>query len=231
MARLELEAVDACVFDAYGTLFDVGSAARRCADALGDRAEALAAQWRTAQLQYTWLRSLMGRYADFWQVTADALDFAMDNLGFADDALKRRLMELYLVLSAYPDATIALSALRRARRTAAILSNGSPKMLAAAVQSASLAALLDVVLSVEEIGVYKPHPRVYQLAVDRLRVDAARICFVSSNGWDVAGASAFGMNAVWVNRARAKRERLPAGPVAEIERLDELPALLGIGDG
>jgi len=228
MAHLELSTIDACVFDAYGTLFDVGSAAKRCADVLGDKADALAAQWRTSQLQYTWLRSLMGRHADFWQVTGEALDFAMDTLGIADNSLKARLMDLYLELAAYPDAQVALAALRRTNCRAAVLSNGTPKMLAAAVKSAGLGTLLDLILSVEEIGLYKPHPRVYRLAVDRLGVKPERICFVSSNGWDVAGASAFGLKAIWVNRADAKQERLPAQPVAQIKRLDELPPLLGI---
>ncbi|MGH6999960.1 MAG: haloacid dehalogenase type II [Stellaceae bacterium] len=228
MTHAELSTIDACVFDAYGTLFDVGSAAKRCADALGAKADALAAQWRTSQLQYTWLRSLMGRHADFWHVTSDALDFAMDALGIADDALKKRLMDLYLELSAYPDAAVALAALHRAKRPAAILSNGTPKMLSAAVKSAGLGALVDPVLSVEEVRVYKPHPRVYQLAVDRLGIEPDRIGFVSSNGWDVAGASAFGFKAIWVNRSGAKTERLSAKPVAQITRLDELPALLGI---
>lgn len=228
MTNAELNAIDACVFDAYGTLFDVSSAAKRCADVLGGKADALAAQWRTSQLHYTWLRSLMGRHADFWQVTSDALDFAMDALGIADAALKKRLMDHYLELSAYSDAAVALAALRRAKRPAAILSNGTPKMLSAAVKSAGLGALIDPVLSVEEVGVYKPHPRVYQLAVDRLGIKPDRIGFVSSNGWDVAGASAFGFRAIWVNRAGAKTERLPAKPVAEISRLDELPALLEI---
>lgn len=228
MTHAALSTVDACVFDAYGTLFDVGSAAKRCADVLGAKADALAAQWRTSQLHYTWLRSLMGRHADFWQVTGDALDFTMDALGIADAALKKRLMGLYLELSAYPDAAAALAALCRAKRPAAILSNGTPKMLAAAVRSAGLDALIDPILSVEEVGVYKPHPRVYQLAVDRLGIKPDRIGFISSNGWDVAGASAFGFKAIWVNRASARTERLPAKPVAQITRLDELPALLGI---
>ena len=142
MMHAELSAIDACVFDAYGTLFDVGSAAKRCADVLGAKADTLAVQWRTSQLHYTWLRSLMGRHADFWQVTGDALDFAMDALGIADTALRKRLMDLYLELSAYPDAAVALTALRQVKRPAAILSNGTPKMLAAAVKSAGLAALL-----------------------------------------------------------------------------------------
>lgn len=228
MAHAELRIIDACVFDAYGTLFDVGSAAKRCADILGDKADALTAQWRTSQLQYTWLRSLMGRHADFRQVTGEALDFAMDTLGIADNGLKARLMDLYLELAAYPDAQVALAALRRANRRVAILSNGTPKMLAAVVKSAGLETLLDLILSIEEVGLYKPHPLVYRLAVDRLGVKPERICFISSNGWDIAGASAFGLKAVWVNRIDAKQERLPAQPAAQIKRLDELPTLLGI---
>jgi 2-haloacid dehalogenase len=227
MAGRVLASIEACVFDAYGTLFDVASAARACVDVLGDKAETLTAQWRTSQLQYTWLRSLMGAHADFWQVTSDALDYAMDVIGVSDAVLRTRLMDLYLVLTAYPDAKVGLKALHRSERPLAILSNGTPKMLAAAVQSAELGALLDHVLSVEDVGVYKPHPRVYQLAVDRLHVAAEHICFVSSNGWDVAGAAAFGMQAVWVNRSGLKIDRLPARPIAQISRIDELPTLLG----
>ncbi len=218
----------ACVFDAYGTLFDLASAAARCRDALGGKAEALSALWRTKQLEYTWLRSLMSRHADFWQVTGESLDYAMAALGIADAALRARLMDAFLHIGAYPDARIALEALRRAGRPAAILSNGSPYMLRAAVASAGIAGLLDHVLSVEDAGVYKPDRRVYDLAVRRLGVPAERICFVSSNGWDAVGAASFGFRAVWANRAGAPRERLPAQPVAEIASLDALPALLGL---
>lgn len=227
MTDRSLTATRACVFDAYGTLFDVASAARACVDVLGDKAEALTAQWRTSQLQYTWLRSLMGMHADFWQITGEALDYAMDIVGVSSGSLRRRLMDLYLVLTAYPDAKAGLKVLHRSERPMAILSNGSPKMLAAAVRSAELSTILDHVLSVEEVGVYKPHPRVYRLAVDRLHVSAEHVCFISSNGRDVAGGSAFGMKAVWVNRSGLKGERLPTGPVATIKRIDELPALLG----
>ena len=167
-----LDGIRACVFDAYGTLFDVASAAQRCADALGDAAPRLAALWRDKQLQYTWLRAVQGRHADFWQVTGDALDFALESLGMADPGLRERLMQLYLTLDAYPDVPEVLRQLRGAGLATAILSNGSPAMLAAAIAHAGLGDLLDHVLSVEEVGVYKPHPRVYQLAVDRLAVPA-----------------------------------------------------------
>ena len=223
----EARGIRACVFDAYGTLFDVASAARRCADALGaEAAPRLAALWRDKQLQYTWLRAVQGRHADFWQVTGDALDFALDALGLADPGLRERLMQLYLTLDAYPEAPAVLRQLRAAGFATAILSNGSPAMLAAAVEHAGLADLFDHVLSVEEVGVYKPHPKVYQLACDRLGLAAGAIAFVSSNGWDAWAASAFGMRAVWCNRQRHARERLPGAPDREIRSLAELPDLL-----
>lgn len=228
MADRPLAAVSACVFDAYGTLFDLTSAARRCADALGGKAESVGTLWRTRQLEYSWLRSLMGAHADFWQVTGEALDYALAVHRIADTALRARLMDAFLHIEAYPDAVTVLEALKRAGRPAAILSNGSPRMLDAAVQSAGLAHLLDHVLSVEEAGIYKPHRSVYELAVRRLGVSAERICFVSSNGWDAAGAAHFGFKAVWANRGGAPRERLPGEVVAELAGLDPLPALLGL---
>ena len=170
---------------------------------------------------------MQDRHADFWQVTGDALDFALDALSFADAALRERLMQLYLALDAYPEVPAALRQLRDAGFATAILSNGSPAMLAAAVEHAGLAALFDHVLSVEEVGVYKPHPKVYQLACDRLGLAADAIAFVSSNGWDAWAASAFGMHAVWCNRQGLTRERLPGAPDREIRSLAELPALLG----
>jgi 2-haloacid dehalogenase len=226
MSGESLHSVRACVFDAYGTLFDVASAAQRCADALGETAPRLASVWRDKQLQYTWLRAVQGRHANFWQVTGDALDFALEALGIADPGLRDRLMQLYLTLDAYPEATAALERLRDAGFATAILSNGSPAMLAAAVDHAGLAALFEHVLSVEDLGVYKPHPSVYQLACDRLGVAAEAIIFVSSNGWDAWAASAFGMRAVWCNRQALTRERLPGAPDHEIRSLAELPTLL-----
>jgi len=223
-----LAGIRACVFDAYGTLFDVASAASRCAELPGDAAPRLSALWRDKQLQYSWLRAVQGRHADFRQVTGDALDFALDTLGLAQAGLRERLLQLYLTLDPYPEVSDVLQRLRETGFAAAILSNGSPAMLAAAVEHAGLAALFDHVLSVEEVGVYKPHPRVYQLAVDRLAVPARQIVFVSSNGWDAWAASAFGMRTVWCNRSGQPRERLPGVPEREIRSLAELPALLGI---
>ena len=218
-----LAPIDAVVFDAYGTLFDVNSAAARWRDALGPQADAFSATWRRKQLEYSWLRSLMGAHADFWQVTAEALDFACERHGLADAALRNRLLESYRVLSAYPEVPAMLRAIRAAGFKTAILSNGAPAMLQAAVDSAGLAAHFDAVLSVEDAGVFKPHPHVYRLAVVALGVAAERICFVSSNGWDAAGAAHFGFRIVWVNRAGEPRERLPAGPEIELGDLAALP--------
>ena len=223
-----LASTTACVFDAYGTLFDILSASRRCRDALGDKAEALGQLWRTRQLEYSWLRSLMGAHADFWQVTGEALDFAMASLGITDAALRDRLMDLFLHIEAYADARRALEALKRARRPAVILSNGSPSMLAAAAKSAGIDGLLEAALSVESAKIYKPHRTVYELVTLYLKLRPERVCFVSSNGWDAAGAAHFGFRAVWANRAGAPRENLPGTLAAEIRDLDALPNLLGL---
>ncbi len=218
--------VRACVFDAYGTIFDFASAAARCADVLGDKAAAVTTLWRDKQLQYTWLRSLQGRHADFWQVTGDALDFTLETLGLAEPSVRDRLMSLYRTLDCFPEVPQVLRELKEAGFITAILSNGSPTMLADAVAAARLGGLLDHVWSVEEVGVFKTHPKVYQLAVDRLGVSAGAISFQSSNAWDAHAASAFGMRVVWCNRYGQRRERLPGALDREIRSLAELPALL-----
>lgn len=222
------DTVKACVFDAYGTLFDVHSAVRRGGQALGDKATAVSELWRQKQLEYTWLRSLMGTHADFWQVTADSLDFALAASGVPDRALHEKLMELYLQPDAYEEADATLAALQKAGLSTAILSNGSPPMLEAAVRSAALDTRLDAVLSVEDVGIFKPAPRVYQVAVDRLGVPRDRICFLTSNCWDAKGAAHFGFRVTWVNRFAREEERLPGTFAAVIGRLDALPPLLGI---
>jgi 2-haloacid dehalogenase len=224
-----LPGIRACVFDAYGTLFDFASAASRCRDRLGDKTAALTALWRDKQLQYTWLRSLQGRHAEFWQVTGDALDYALDTLGLTGQAaLRDRLMQLYLELETFPEVPAMLRRLKERGMATAILSNGSPRMLEPVVRNAGLTPLLDAVLSVEEVGVYKTHPAVYQLAVDRLGVPAAAISFQSSNAWDAYAASAFGMKVVWCNRYGQKPERLPGKPDREVQSLAELPAIVGV---
>ena len=223
----DLLAVRACVFDAYGTVFDFASAAARCADVLGDKAAAVTALWRDKQLQYTWLRSLQGRHADFWQVTVDALDYTLETLRIADPQVRDRLMGLYRKLDCFPEVPQVLERLKQAGFVTAILSNGSPAMLRDAVAGAKLEGLLDHVLSVESVGIFKPDGRVYQLAVDRLGVPPSAIAFQSSNAWDAYAASAFGMRVVWCNRYGQRRERLPGAPDREIATLAELPALLG----
>ena len=222
-----LGAVRACVFDAYGTLFDFASAARRCRDVLGDSFDRLTALWREKQLQYTWLRAAQGRHADFWQVTDDALDFSLETLLLDQPGLRDRLMELYLTLDTFPEVPDVLGQLKAAGLKTAILSNGTPAMLDTAVKNAGIDGLLDIVLSVEEVGVYKPDPRVYQLAVDRLAIPASQISFQSSNAWDAYAASSFGMKVVWCNRYRQRKERLPGTPDCEIETLAELPRIVG----
>src|SRR5215472_15120521 len=229
MKQGPLIGVKACVFDAYGTLFDFAAAARGCRDVLGDSIDKLTALWRDKQLQYTWLRAAQGRHADFWRVTGDALDFTLETLGIEQPGLRERLMGLYLALEPFPEVRGVLAALRRAGLKTAILSNGTPAMLDAAVGHAGLGAMFDAVLSVEEVGVFKPDPRVYQLAVDRLGCPASAIAFQSSNAWDAYAASAFGMQVVWCNRYGQRRERLPGAPDCEITTLAHLPALVGAG--
>ena len=218
--------VKACVFDAYGTIFDFASAAAGCHDVLGDKTAALTTLWRDKQLQYTWLRSLQGHHVDFWQVTGNALDFALETLGLENPALRSRLMDLYRTLKCFPEVPAVLAQLKQAGFVIAILSNGSPSMLRDAVAGAGIGGLLDHVLSIEDAGVFKTHPRTYQLAVDRLGLPASAISFQSSNAWDAHAASAFGMRVVWCNRYAQRRERLPGAPDHEIRTLSELPALL-----
>ena len=229
MAHPRFGDIAVCVFDAYGTLFDYNAAAARHGAALGDKAAPLAELWRLKQLQYTWLRSLMGRYVGFWQVTGDALDYSMAALDIDDPALRDNLMDAYLTLDAYPDVPQTLATLKAHGLRTAILSNGEPGMLDAAVAAAGIGDSLDAVLSVEEVGIFKPHPSVYQLVVDRLGVPAARVSFQSSNAWDANGAAAFGFRVAWCNRFGQGQERVPEPPDAEIATLAELPALLGIG--
>jgi 2-haloacid dehalogenase len=220
--------IEACVFDAYGTLFDHASAAARCRDVLGDRIGPLTALWRDKQIQYSWWRTANGSHADFWQVTGDALDFAMATLGLDDPSLRKRLMELYLALDPFPEIPEMLSRLKRAGIRTAILSNGTPWMLRALVDRAGLADAFDALLSVETVGQFKPHPSVYQLATDRLGVPARAICFQSSNSWDAHGAASFGMRVVWCNRYGQARENLPGRPDVTVTSLATLPSLLGL---
>jgi 2-haloacid dehalogenase len=225
---MQLAGIRACVFDAYGTLFDFSSAAARCRDVLGDRTKTLTALWRDKQIQYTWLRSLQNRYIDFAEVTAAALDYALRALDIDDRQLRARLLDLYGALAPFPEVSEVLRRLRERGYRTAILSNGSPAMLSPLVMQSGLGGLLDAVLSVDAVRVFKTDPRVYQLAVDRLGIPASAICFFSSNAWDAWAASDFGMRVVWCNRYGQPPESLPGHPDAEVRSLDEaLPLLPG----
>jgi 2-haloacid dehalogenase len=218
--------IKACVFDAYGTLFDVHSAVGKYRKRLGKVADQVSALWRTKQLEYTWLRSLMGQHTDFWQVTQDALDFAFEMHHLKDPDLRLDLIEAYLHLDCYTEAPEALSILKTRGFQIAILSNGTPAMLEAAVNHSGLTDLIAEIFSVEEVGVFKPDPRVYEIAVDRLKLKPEQIVFQSSNAWDAAGASAFGFKVAWINRFGQSEERLPGRPDVEIKNLSELCDLL-----
>jgi 2-haloacid dehalogenase len=228
MTEGALPGIKACVFDAYGTLFDFASAVRNCPDVPPDKIGLLTNLWRDKQLQYTWLRAVQGLHADMWRVTGDALDYTLETLGLDSGNLRGRLMRLYLELEPFPEVSEVLAKIRQSGMRMAILSNGTPKMLEAAVSSAKLNQFFDAVLSVEEVGVFKPHRSVYQLAVDRLRMAPGAIAFLSSNAWDAYAASAFGLRVVWCNRYGQRPERLPGEPEREIKTLSELPVLLGL---
>ncbi len=225
--------ITTCIFDAYGTLFDVAAAARIAANEPGRARFAahwpqIAEHWRLKQLQYTWLRAVMGQHCDFWQVTQDGLDWALDASGLDGDAeLRARLLHLYWELAAYPEVPHMLNALKAQGKATAILSNGSPAMLDGAVASAGVGDLLDDVLSVERVGVFKPASVVYDLVGQRFGCARDEVLFVSSNGWDAAAAAGYGFTTAWVNRAGDPVDRLPARPDHVVSDLSGIPALAG----
>ena len=218
--------IEACVFDAYGTLFDVHWAVGQHRARLGDRADAVSGLWRAKQLEYTLQRTILKRYVDFWRVTGDSLDYALEAHGVADAALRDDLLHAYLSLDCYPEVREVLSTLKDAGLGTAILSNGSPMMLEAAVESAGIGDLLDSVVSVDALGMYKPSPEVYELAMDEVGAGRGQVSFQSSNAWDAAAAATFGFRVAWCNRFGQVRERLPDAPDVEIRTLDELPAIV-----
>jgi 2-haloacid dehalogenase len=223
-----------CVFDAYGTLFDVSAAARAAAAepgraALAERWPRLAEAWRLKQLQYSWLRAVTGAHTDFWQVTEDGLDWALEATGLDGDAeLRARLLALYRELEAYPEVPGMLARLKAQGLGTAILSNGAPGMLAAAVQSAGIGDRLDAVLSVEEVGIFKPARAVYDLVGARFGTAPDEVLFVSANGWDAAAAAGYGFDTVWVNRAADPLDRLPWRPGTVLADLTDIPRLAGV---
>ncbi len=218
------------VFDAYGTLFDVNSAARRASAepdhaALAQKWPEISANWRRKQLEYTWLRAVANRHCDFWQVTQDGLDWALEAAKITSDATRARLLALYRELAAYPEVSLMLDTLKAGGARTAILSNGSPDMLDAAVNSAGLIKKLDAVLSVEDVGVFKPHDKVYDLVGARFACAPEDVLFVSSNGWDAAGAAGYGFTTAWVNRAGDPVDRLYATPNHILNDLTTIPEL------
>ncbi len=223
--------VTTCIFDAYGTLFDVAAAARRAAEQPGQTKLAevwpkLAADWRSKQLQYTWLRAITGEHTPFWEVTKDGLDWAMQASGLDDPVLRETLLALYWELPAYTEAPRMLATLKAKGYTTAILSNGSPDMLEGARDFSGLGEWLDATLSVEDVGIFKPARVVYDMVGDRFGTKPDQVLFVSANGWDAAGATGYGFHTVWVNRAGEPVDRLPAKPAHIVSDLSTIPDLV-----
>ena len=223
--------ITTCIFDAYGTLFDVSAAAREAAaepafERISEDWADIARHWRDKQLQYTWLRAVTGDHTDFWQVTGDGLDWALDKTGHGGDTeLRERLLALYWELSAYPEVPAMLQALKDKGLATGILSNGSPDMLAGAAQSAGIGRLLDHVLSVESVGIFKPARPVYDMVGTAFGCAPEEVLFVSSNGWDAWAATAYGFNTVWVNRAGEPVDRLTVQPETILEDLTTIPEI------
>lgn len=223
--------ITTCIFDAYGTLFDVNAAARLAADDPGQEALAavwpqVARDWRLKQLQYTWLRAVAGQHCDFWQVTQDGLDWAMEAAGLDDPVLRERLLALYWELPAYSEVPDMLATLASKGMQIGILSNGSPDMLAGAVESAGLGEFISVNLTVESVGIFKPSAKVYDLVETNFVCARNEVLFVSSNGWDAAGAAGYGFQTAWVNRANEPIDRLYAKPHHVLSDLTTIPDLI-----
>ncbi|MEH6644712.1 haloacid dehalogenase type II [Sulfitobacter sp.] len=226
--------ITTCIFDAYGTLFDVAAAARQAASepdfsAIKDDWLALAEHWRLKQLQYSWLRAITGAHCDFWQVTQEGLDWALEKTGHAGDgALRERLLQLYWELGAYVEVPAMLQTLKNAGLNTGILSNGSPSMLRGAVDSAGIDGVLDALLSVESVGIFKPDARVYDLVGEAFGCAKDEVLFVSSNGWDAGAATGYGFTTAWVNRSGDPVDRLPWTPAHMLTDLTGIPALAGV---
>ena len=218
--------IKACVFDAYGTLFDVNAACRELSKEVGDNWEKLASLWRLRQVEYTWLRNSMDEYIDFWQITSDALDYAMETLGIENNELREELLNLYLKLEAYPEVNDILKKLKQRGLKTGILSNGSMKMLNSAVDNANIREYLDEILSVEECKIYKPSSKVYDLVKIKMQIGKENVLFFSSNAWDMHAASNYGFKTIWVNRFNAKLERLPGKPIDIVNSLDKIDEII-----
>ena len=213
--------IRAIVFDAYGTLFDVNSAAEKCKDKIGKKWESFANFWRTTQLEYTWLRSLMKKHKNFWQITEDSLDKSMETFQI-DKSLRNDLLSLYKELSPYPEVKNVLENLKKKSFKLAILSNGTPELLNHLVKSSDLENLFDDIFSVEEVKIYKPDPKVYDIPINKYKVSKGEITFLSANTWDVSGAGNYGYNSIWVNRNNSVFDKLDYKPKNEVKNLKQL---------
>lgn len=217
--------IKAIIFDAYGTLFDVNSAAEKCKDKIGDKWEAFANYWRTTQLEYTWLRSLMKRHKDFWQVTEDSLDKSMKVFNI-DNSMRNELLDLYKILSPYPEIPEVLKSLKEKKYKLSILSNGTPSLLNELVKSNNLENLFDNIFSIEEVGIYKPDSKVYDMPIKKYKIKNNEVVFLSANTWDVSGGGNYGFNSIWVNRNNNIFDNLDYKPEHQIKNLKELVNLI-----
>ena len=217
--------IKAIIFDAYGTLFDVNSAAEKCKDKIGDKWESFANYWRTTQLEYTWLRSLMNRHKDFWKITEDSLDKSMKAFNI-EQSMRNELLNLYKVLSTFPEVNNILNNLKEKKYKIAILSNGTPALINQLVKSNNLDKFFDDVFSIEEVGIYKPDSKVYDIPIKKYQIQKNEILFLSANTWDVSGGGNYGYNSIWVNRNNSIFDNLDYKPVNEIKNLNEINNLL-----
>ena len=217
--------IKAIIFDAYGTLFDVNSAAEKCKDKIGDKWEGFANFWRTTQLEYTWLRSLMKRHKDFWQITEDSLDKSMKTFNI-DLTMKNELLNLYKILSPFKEVPETLKKLKERNLKLAILSNGTPSLLAQLVKSNNIDNLFDDLFSIEEVGIYKPDTKVYDLPIKKYKIEKSQVAFLSANTWDVSGGGNYGYQAIWVNRDNNIFDNLDYKPINQIKNLSELINLI-----
>ena len=222
---MKIENIKACVFDAYGTLFDVNSAAAKCKKKLGNRWENFANAWRTTQLEYTWLRSLMKKHKNFWEITEDSLDHAMETFKIKKE-MRNELLNLYKELSPYPEVAECLEGLKSKKIKIAILSNGTPDLLKGLVESNNIQNYFDDIMSIESVGIYKPDSKVYEMPIKKYNCKPENICFMSSNTWDISGGGVFGYNAVWVNRFNKVFDKLSYKPQFVINDLKELHKII-----
>jgi len=222
---MKIKNIKACVFDAYGTLFDVNSAAEKCKQKLGSKWESFANAWRTTQLEYTWLRSLMKKHKNFWEITEDSLDHSMETFKIKNE-MRNELLDLYKKLRPYPEVKECMEGLKEKKIKIAILSNGTPDLLTGLVKNNNIENYFDDIMSIESVGIYKPDSKVYEMPIKKYNCKPENICFMSSNTWDISGGGVFGYNAVWVNRFNKVFDKLSYKPKFVINNLKELLSII-----